>query len=169
MDRLEKVGDLEINQDFKYQNSWWKVQRIGWGLMGLLALAALGGLLGGAGPLNWTKVGRDPLSLEYERFGRFQSTMKLRIHLGQTVGKGGQFRVGINQSYLENFELQQVTPPPDTVEAGPQRFVYVFRQERLNERTSITFYLEPESVGLVPGEISISDEEPLHFKQFIYP
>src|SRR5687767_5732095 len=38
----ERVGDLEIGQDLKYQKRQWTVQRAGWAIMCLLLLAAAG-------------------------------------------------------------------------------------------------------------------------------
>jgi hypothetical protein len=53
-----RIGDLEINQDLGAQQKTWTIQRIGWGGMALIVLAALGGAFG-SGPLARTDVTDD--------------------------------------------------------------------------------------------------------------
>lgn len=88
MANTQRVGDLELDQDIDFQRRSWAVQRVGWGVMALVALAALLGLFG-PGPINNAITGSKeaPLWLEYKRFGRFQtSAMLLRVHLGPRAG-----------------------------------------------------------------------------------
>ena len=46
------LGDLEVGQDLDFQRREWAVQRVGWGAMALVILAALLGLFGSSGPLS---------------------------------------------------------------------------------------------------------------------
>jgi hypothetical protein len=170
MSNIQRIKDLEINEDFAYQERAWVVQRVGWGVLGLLILAGLLGLLG-SGWFSNAKAGEqtDRLWLEYERFERFQSPARLRVHLGSSAGKDGFVRVWLKRSYLENVQLHQVTPQPESVEAGVDRLVYVFRDQKLHEPTAITFDMEPEQIGLQSGAVGLDEGQSLQFQQFVYP
>ena len=170
MTNLRRVGDLEIDQDLDYQQRSWFVQRIGWLVMGLFVLAGLLGLFG-TGLLSNAKVGEqtDPLWLEYERFERFQSPTKLRLHFNPQTNPTGKIRVWFKRDYLENIQLQQVTPEPESVEAQSDRFVYTFANSKLDRSTTVTFYLQPDRVGALSGSVSLGTGSPLSFQQFVYP
>jgi hypothetical protein len=170
MSSIQQVGDLEVSQDLGFQRRAWAVQRVSWGVMALLLLGGLAGLLG-PGPLSQQKAGdsSQPLSLEYDRFGRFKTPTTLKIHLGQSGRSSQQVRVWLNRDYLEHVQIRQVTPQPDTVEAGADRMVYVFRQTQPNQPTSVIFHLEPEHIGSLPGKVGLASGQPLNFSQFIYP
>lgn len=138
--------------------------------MALTTLAALLGLLG-RGPLSRTTVGAEsePLSVEYNRFGRFQSPTTLRLNLGSDAARKGLVRVWLDRDYLENVQIQQITPEPQRVEAGSERLIYVFQLSELNQRTAVTFYLQLEHIGFLPGQVGLVEGQTLNFNQFIYP
>lgn len=171
MANTQGVGDLELDQDLDFQRRSWAVQRVGWGVMALVAVAALLGLFG-PGPLNNAITGSKeaPLWLEYKRFGRFQtSAMLLRVHLGPEAGHDGKVRVLLNRDYLENVQVQQVTPQPESVEAGPKYLTYIFQVTEPNQPTAVTFHLQPEQIGLLSAQVGLPKRQPLSFTQFIYP
>ena len=171
MTKIKQVnGDIHLNQDLDYQRRSWKVQRVGWVAMGLVALAALLGLFG-SGPLSSATTGGkgDSLQLEYKRFGRFEASTRLRIHIQPGVEREGQVRVWLNRNYVEGVQIQKVIPEPERVEAEPDRLTYVFRTANLNQPTAVTFYLQTQQVGLLSGQVGLAQKQPLSFSQFIYP
>ncbi len=166
----QRVGDLEIDQDLDYQQQSWIIQRIAWLVMGLVILAGLLGVFG-TGLLSNAKVGKqtDPLWLEYGRFERFQSPTKLRLHFSPNAGQAGKIRVWFKRNYLENVQLQQVTPEPESVEAQSDRFIYTFANPKPNQPTTVTFYLEPDQIGVLSGSVGLETGSPLPFNQLVYP
>jgi protein-L-isoaspartate(D-aspartate) O-methyltransferase len=166
MPDVHRVGDLELEQDMQYQQRSWAFERVGWIAMSLIAIAALLGLTG-SGWLSRGKVGQlgDPFWLEYERFGRFQSPEKLRIHIDK-ASSNNQIQIGISRQYLEGVQIQQVTPEPDRIELTADRLVYIFKG---TTPTAVTFYMEPDQVGFVPGSVELAGGRSLQFQQLIYP
>lgn len=169
MAELHRVGDLEIGQDLDYQKRAWTFERVGWIVMGLTAIMGLIGLLG-PGWLSHTKAqSKDSsLGLEYDRFGRFQAPTTLRIHLGANAQQQDGVQVRIARNYLENVQIQQITPEPVSVQAHSKHLVYTFAA-KLTQPTAITFYLEPEQIGMLPGSVELPGKQQINFKQFIYP
>jgi hypothetical protein len=163
------VGDLEINQDLRFQRRMWALQRIGWAVMALVVLVGLLGLFG-TGPLSSATAGQEegPLFVEeYERFVRFRIPTTLQVRL-DPLGTG-EARLWLDREYLEGVQLQTVTPEPDSVEAGPDGFTYVFKVNDPNRPTSVTFHLQPETIGRLEGRVVLDGGEPVDFEQFVYP
>jgi hypothetical protein len=50
---VPRVGDLEVDQNLEFEKVFWRAQRIGWGVVALVVLAALLGVFGN-GSLGWT-------------------------------------------------------------------------------------------------------------------
>jgi hypothetical protein len=167
----QEMGTLDIEQDLDYQDRAWKRQRVSWVVMALVLLGALLGFFG-PGLLGNSTAGNkgDPLWLEYNRFGRLQAeTTTLRVYLSQPAGTRGQIRFWLSRGYVEDVRVMQVTPQPDSVEVGPDRFTFVILAPDLSRPTSITFYLEPEKFGRLRGQAGLEGGQSITFSQFIYP
>lgn len=167
---VKRQGDLEINQDLEFQYRAWKRQKTAWRIMVLVLLSALMGLLGD-GPLSDAKAGEknEKMWIEYQRLTRFQSLTKLQINLSQDTGNQGELRINFNRDYMQNSQIQQITPPPYYVETGQKHITYVFRQTQPPQPTTLTFYLQPERIGIITAEIQLPEEKPIKFKQLVYP
>lgn len=167
---VEKQGNLDINQDLEFQYNAWKRQKIAWKILLLVLLSALLGLLGD-GPLSDAKKGEktDKIWVEYQRLTRFQSLTKLKINLSQDTGNQGELRINLSQEYLQNNQIQQINPLPYYVETGQKHITYVFRQIQPPQPTTITFYLQPEQIGIINAEIKLPQAKPIKFKQIVYP
>ncbi|MCT7948645.1 hypothetical protein NG798_02470 [Ancylothrix sp. C2] len=170
MSVVERHGDLEINEDLEFQYRAWKRQKTAWQIMALVLLSALLGLFGN-GPLSDAKAGRktDKMWIEYERLTRLQSLTKIQIHLLADTSNQQELRINLNRNYLQDSQIQQITPPPYYVETGQKQITYVFRQTQPPQPTTLTFYFQPERIGIINAEFQLPKEKPIKFKQFVYP
>jgi hypothetical protein len=170
MANIQRVGDLELEEDFAFQRREWAWERVGWAVILLVLLAALLGLFG-VGPLSWAVTGDAgaPLRLEYERFGHHEGPTTLRVHLGPGVGSEGTAHIWLDRDYLEGVQVESVTPEPEAVEVGPDRLTYIFQIADPSRPTGVTFYLRMGQIGLRTGRVGLGDEPPLSFRQFVYP
>jgi hypothetical protein len=165
-----RVGDLEIDQDLRFQKREWAFERVSWVVMALFVLAGLLGLLG-RGPMSYqTAASPDgTVSVEYERFVNHRAGAQMTVRVPGDVTAGGTFRLVINQDYLRGVQVQQITPTPDTTEAGEGRQVFVFRAADPGRPTAVVFYLEAEGPATLTGRISIPGGPPAEFTQVVYP
>lgn len=170
MPEPKRVGDLEVTQDMRHQRLEWKIERVCWAVMALVAAAALAGLLG-HGPLSSAVAGERGSTLwaEYNRFERYQGPTTIRVHLGAGASRDGQVRIWINRDLIENVELNHIDPEPESVEAGGDRFVYVFRVLDTTRPTSVTYHFEPNKYGTMPVRVGLDGGPELSFRQFFYP
>jgi hypothetical protein len=167
---IQRIGDLEIDQDLAFQQRAWTVQRIGWASIALLILAALLGLFG-PGPLSNATAGAPgaDLWLEYERFERFKAPTTLRVNVGPGAVRDGVVRITLDRAYLDQVQVEQVMPQPESVETGPDRFTYTFKLNDPAQPTAITFHLNPQAIGRLSGRVGLDGEQAIGFDQFVYP
>ena len=167
---MQRVGDMEIAQDLDFQRRSWVVQRIGWMFFGLIMLAAMLGFLGG-GPLSAGTAGSDtgPLQVQYGRFVRHRAPTQMEIKLRGSAVQGDEARVWVDREYLNGVELQNVVPEPDSVAAGSDRIVYVFKLRQAGEPASVVFDIMPDQDGLRTARVGLEGGEELSFTQFVFP
>jgi hypothetical protein len=116
------------------------------------------------------------MSVEYQRFGRYQTSETLRIRLEAPATAGGVVRLGVDRRYLDHNRVESIVPTPGRVEASGDRLVYAFPMARPGLPLVVTFRLQPEEFGSIRGRITLegspeaSGPEPsIGFRQFIYP
>jgi hypothetical protein len=170
MPNIPRVGDLEIEQDPALVRRMQTVQRVGWAVFALVVLAALLGLFG-TGLFSKAGAGDPggPLSVEYDRGLRYQAREQLRVRLGPGAVRDGKARVWLSDGYLDRVQIRRIDPSPETVELGPGGQTFVFAARALTEPATVMFYLEPEKVGPLSGEVRLDGGPALPLRQFVYP
>jgi hypothetical protein len=163
-------GDLEINQDLDLQRKTWIVQRIGWGGMALIIVAALAGVFG-SGPLARVEVtdDRQTFRLEYDRFGRYEGELFLTLLLLPEATKTHRVLVEIDRRYWTSQVVEYIIPEPLTSRIGIDGFLYTFEIEALSPSAVIVFRLRPEYLGALNGRIRVNDGSSVTLHQFIFP
>jgi hypothetical protein len=161
---------LELKQNLDFERRSWTVERVSWVVIAVVTVAALAGLLG-PGPLSHTTTGEPSgqLWLEYSRFGRLRAPSTLRVHVTANAGQPTPLRVWLSRNYLERVQVEQVTPQPEQVEAGPEQLTYAFPIAESSRSTAITLSLKMDRFGRQRGCIGMVDGPSLCFQQFIYP
>ncbi|HKX13272.1 MAG TPA: hypothetical protein VJP40_08980 [bacterium] len=158
-----RVGDLEINQDLRFQRRMWRAERIArWTLAGILVAAVLG-LLGGGGWLSLRNLStpQGSVQVEYPAYPRREASALLRIRLGP-----GLQEFWLESSYLENHLLTAIQPPPKATETHAGRIL--FRYPPADGISSIVLEFRPRALGPVQGQIG-SGGESAQIRQWILP
>ena len=170
MSGMQRVGDLEIEQDHEFQRRSWRLQRAGWMVLTLVLLAGMLGLYG-AGPLAHATVGAPgaPLRLEYDRFGRLGAPSMWTALLRPSTGRPGEAILHLDRGFTDHFQIERVQPAPDRTEAGPDHSVYVFRVTGPGEPVRVTFRLKPEQIGPMTGRVREEGGSWLTCTQFVFP
>ena len=165
MGGLQRVGDLEIAHDEAFQRREFALARVALAALTVVVIATLLGLLGGSGVLSDSEASNDEgMTVGYERFARLGAGTELELGL---VSAGADLtKVAIKSAYLEGFQVDGVTPTPDSVTAQPDRLVYTFDQD---PPATVTLYLTPSEIGLQKATIRAGSGEPVEFTQFVYP
>jgi hypothetical protein len=154
------------------QHKVWRGQRLAWALMVLVVLAALLGL-SGSGPLS----GRSAVSadgtvrIEYERFLRRGTPTTLKIHWAPTGRDAAGFSVWLARPYLEDVTIQDMLPPPQAVQASPDRVTWRFgvNSQDHGAPVTVTIHFAPGAIGRLRGTVGLEARPGLGFSQWVYP
>jgi hypothetical protein len=161
MSDLRHESNFEIEQDLSFTEREWIVQRVGWGVMGLVVILALLGVFS-SGPLSHATVTSSDarVSLRYDQFVRYLAPTVLRIHLRSETNRDQQTRLWLDRRYLQGVEVQQISPQPQRVEAAAERFTYVFNLAAGEQPTTVTFHVQLNTTGPLPGRGGLGDGPP---------
>jgi hypothetical protein len=169
--KRKKVGDLELHQDLEFQRKEWTAERIGWLAMALVTLLALTGLFG-TGPLSSIVRGDagDIIWLEYNRFGRMSSpSTTIVFHVNSEAISEGEVRIWIEEEYLDKFDVERITPQPDKISLGDDRWLFVFTVEPSEDPAEVKIKLNPSMMGRISGKAGLVGEPGFTINHFIYP
>src|SRR6188474_2834050 len=164
--RMQKIGDLEINQDLKFERRSWMVERIGWAIGLLTLVAALLGFLG-PGPLGKaTAASPDKsISLDYYRTERYQAPAEWRLQIAGKLAREGALRLWVHRRFVEVIGNLQIDPEPESVEIEDERFVYTFKTVKAPPIIKVFFRFEPNKIGKTPAHVGVVDGPALAFSQ----
>ena len=154
-----------------FQRKAWKVQRVGWMLMLLIAIAALSGAFG-RGPLSSAHVGAEGsvFRAEYERFLRLQAPAPLTLYVGsEAIGPDSTATVWLSEAWLAGMEVTSITPEPDKTTSGAGRVEYTFRITPSSRPARISFGLVNLRQGRIHGELGVERGPSYSISQFAYP
>jgi hypothetical protein len=159
---------LEVEEDLGFQRRDWRVQRVGWGLLGLLLLAGLIGLLG-SGPLSKvTESDGRGLSVDYDRFVRHgaQTSLTLRIEPSSITTDEVPIRIG--REYLAAQTVQAIVPAPLHARAQGDDLEFTFNAQP-GSPLEVKWTLEPDEMGRHTGAVTVGEGPPVYIAQFTYP
>ena len=152
---------LEIDEALHLHQTGWSIQRIGWSCFILILVLAMLGIFGN-GILSHRKTENAGNMVEYERYGRFGSTTSLHF---LASSENGQAVVHIPQEYLQDFELERITPEPDHQSVQNGHYVYSFQAD---EPVHILLRGMPKKRGAIETVVRINNT-PFTLSHFIFP
>lgn len=167
---MQRLGDLEINQDLAFERRSWQVQRVAWALFALILLAALLGLLGGRGPLSERTVGEgSPLAIRSFRFARHNSPTELTFELQPGAVPGDEARIWVNADYLDGIQVERIEPEPVQTTLAEDHITYSFMLGEAGASGRIVLHLTPQSLGWHEVRAGLEGGAEHRFTQFVYP
>lgn len=162
-------ADLSITQDPSVLRLESLAERIGWGAIALIIVAAGLGLFG-SGPLSSARAASDDgsVSIEYRRFWRISSPMQIRIEVAPPID--GVARLWIDRDYLDALSVSRIVPQPQRVEAAADRVIYMFPTANLDgQPLRLTIDAEFTSAWRIRGAIGLEGAGTVQFDHFVYP
>jgi hypothetical protein len=168
MSSLKKVGDLQIDQDLKFQKKEWSVERAGWLVMLVIVVLAVFGLFG-QGPLSNTTIENESLQVKYGRFERLLAPVQIHVQVDAQQAASGEVKLQVDQGILSHYEVEKIVPEPDSVELAPEQVTYTFKTSPGEQPLEINFYLQANQLGTPNGKIGLVGGPMLDITQLIYP
>lgn len=170
MAKNKRISGIDIDQDLVYQQKEWRVQRIGWVIMGVIILSALLGIFG-KGPLANARLG-DPtgaLTANYTRFERYRSPATIEVIVGPNVAKEGRIGISFNREFIDRIDIARIDPEPAAVKSDMNRIVYEFELMDGSQPAHIFIDYEHERFGTTEAHMTLTDGPEITLRQLIYP
>lgn len=144
------------------------VHRFGFVLLLLIIAAALLGLFSGGYFSEATKTdAAKSVQVEYQRFGRLQSPLELKITLpGQS---NAPVTVRIGGEYMARTQTDNIWPQPDEMHSEGGELVLVYQEAKPRQDFTVWLYSTPDQPGKTVTTVTLNNQPGLSFWQFIYP
>lgn len=155
-----------IREDMRLQRRLWTLERLGWGLLGVLMLSASLGLFG-SGPVSQTVAQAldGNLEIEYQRFERNGASSHFKVSAKD--GPDGKVWVVIGGDFLRKFTIESIRPEPLASESFGQGLRLQFRPGS-NGWVTAYFSVRSSEVGVSESEVR-TDTSSIKLTQYIYP
>ncbi|HWE77462.1 MAG TPA: hypothetical protein VG270_02975 [Pseudolabrys sp.] len=154
-----------VREDMAFQRRSWMVERAGWVLLAVIALAGLTGVLGN-GPLSWAHASAGALSVSYERFQR--ATKSSAFVFDVTQQTGDEITLHLGAPFQRNFEFSSIQPPPRRSRTGPQGIDLTFPASGAG-RSRIVIWARPRRYGLSTITAAAEHAAPASLRVLVYP
>ena len=167
---MQRIGDIELDQDLTFEHRQWVTQRIGWIVFALVVLAALLGVFG-SGPLSAATAGGSSqgLTVDYERFVRLEGQGELNIEIAGGQAVNGEVELWIDAAYLGAVTIGVITPEPAEVRSAGDRLIHVFAVDDPAQPVRVSISYVPQEMGRLSAAMGVNDGPGIVYTQFSYP
>ncbi|HJU87933.1 MAG TPA: hypothetical protein VJ672_00990 [Gemmatimonadaceae bacterium] len=168
-----RARELEISEDADFQRLDWKLQRVGWGIMGALVIAGLLGFFG-RGPVSKRVAGDagDPLRVEYNRFLRRHADEQITLLIAPSaLSANGEARVSIDSTLLREISIRRMTPEPEKEEAHRTGILATFRFDTTAGTNVGRVRIDYQADGYwsLNGAVAVGEHAPLRIHCVVFP
>lgn len=146
-------------------------ERIGWGVVALVLIAALLGLLG-PGPLSrMSQTAVDgSLHVDYGLIEHYEAPAELRLGIDLGAADEGAVKLSVSRSFADAITPESVSPIPVAVEAIGDQALYTFKMKDLEQgQGKIVLRFQHNDFGMLKYDIGLEGRESLRITQYILP
>ena len=162
------TAPLQLDEDRRFDEASWRLQRIGWVMLLFIEVAAVLGFFG-TGPLDKAEVAGNGIRLHYSRFERMASSTDFDITLEPADRAAETVILRIERRYLKRLTIDTIVPQPRSTTASGDSIVYSFRRDNA-EPLQLTVHarISEGSMGILSGEFG-SETGTVRVNQFVWP
>lgn len=136
-------------------------------LLCIITLALFGVFSGGYFSETMSRNTTGNVVLQFERFGRLQTQLPLKI--SAILNHPGKNTYRIGGGFNSFFETEHIWPQPDTMYSEGETLYLVYNTTENEHQLSIWLQVTPIKFGNVKDVIQLNNEPEIQFRQFIYP
>lgn len=163
-----EATSLELRHDRGRQRQEWRFERIGWCVLALLIVAALGGAFGD-GPLARASASAPAgARVDYERVVRYGTSTMLSLTLPPAAARDTMAVVTLDRAFLNAVDVDDVRPNPLETRASADRVEYHVRRAQADAPMRVDFTLKGTSAGWRQGRVG-TDAGVVAIRQFVLP
>lgn len=151
---------LQLDERLDLHEKGWVIQRVGWVIIFAIMAAGLLGLFG-EGAFSQKTVYNGATKVEYERFFRYETEMKIKIESPAHISS-----ISIPQEYLKDFEIVRFEPEPFSNNTSQHEVIYNFLP---GQNLILSIYLIPKAYGAIHGVMKVNGTSNFNLNHFIFP
>lgn len=165
-----KRQHLEVDEDLEFQKRDWTFERIGWGFLLVVLVAAMTGALG-RGPLSQRRVEAPDGSVrvEYGRMERHGAPAALTVTARRRAPTDTSIWIWMNEDFLDGVAVDRLIPEPLTERSDARHTLLEFALPRGTDSTRVTIRFTPDRIGPRVLELGILGTDGMRLGQFVYP
>jgi len=154
-----------VKENMRFQRRSWMVERAGWIVLALIALAGLTGVFG-TGPLSWQQVTAGPLTVHYDRFQRSSRLTDFRFVVARVPG--AELTLRLDGAFARDFNISSIAPPPVRSSTGPDGLALTFAVTP-GQTSTVDIWAHSFRYGLTTVTAAAGRAAPVSFHVFVYP
>lgn len=133
---------IAVGEDLRFQERWWKFERLAWGFFVLILIADVLGAFG-EGWLAKARINQpgSGMLVNYVRVARAGTPAKIEVQFGPDAVADGKIRLYASNSIVKDLGAQRVIPQPETSAVVPDGILYTF--PATNPPGEVDFELQP--------------------------
>lgn len=152
---------VAVGEDLKFQERWWKFERITWSIFIVILLADVLGAFGG-GPLAKAKIDEPGtgMNVTYERVERTGTPSMMSVQFGPDAVRDGKVTLFVSDTVVKGLGAQRVIPQPETSSLTGDGVTYTFPASA-TAPGQVRFELSPSGPGVfryrlqIPGKTGV--------------
>lgn len=157
-----------VEEHMRWQHREWRIQRVGIMLLFLIVVLGACGLFSKGFLSNKAVNASDgSVMVEYERFGRIQSSMDMVIRIRNI--SSDQFTVTLGRGAMDKLQIQSLHPQPVEAQTKGSDLVLTFAADKTIPDHTVWLGLQPQSPGINKVSVGADSQMPVEFTQWIYP
>lgn len=164
--RIRSDG-LQLSEHRRFQERFWKLERVAWIAFAVVTVSALLGLTGAGGPLATASIENRDALISYPRVARWETADELQIALQPRVG-AAERRVMLAPEFAKSFQLEDVQPQPSKSIVSDLGQILVFDNPD-TQGGQITMHIRAQSVGRRSFTITIDGGMPNALTTYVLP
>jgi hypothetical protein len=133
--------------------------------MAVVVVGAAGGVFGRGWLSETQTTAGEALTVRYSRLSRAHMPEELAV---DWLPLNGDPVLWIARSYLDEFDIREIRPPPSAVVSSTDRIYYTFRALDTSARMNVRFTLQASRGGTLRGRLGTSGVE-VTIRQFMFP
>lgn len=161
-----KLG-LELNEDRRFQERFWRAERIAWIVLAAIVVIALLGFTGRGGPFAQTMARTPEGAVEYPRITRWAAADQVVVTFG---GGGDQGVLAIDRSFSKVFAIDSIQPQPMASVATAEGQRLTFRLEPATAPRTATLHVRAVRPAIpLRTQLRIGDGPPATLTTLVLP
>jgi hypothetical protein len=156
---------LQIEEDRKFQERFWTIERWSWLGFGLILLLALTGLMGGGGLLSHSTVDLAAGQVDYPRVARWESADEITVAFASS---SPEHRLTISPQFSKYFQIEDIQPLPDRSLTSSAGETMVFKSEE-GPPSQVVLHLRAQRPGLARYDVSLDGGSPVSATTVVLP